>query len=466
MKLTLEEIWKLADLLEEQQDLSTSGNILAPVVAEAETPERVLRMPALHITEDWGKGEGGNKPPDRTQLEQIVATATKGANTPFDKFRAIQNQMTKIASGEAVKNPRRILSQILLLDTLNRLFKSFQPAPAGFLNEAFLSVFYGSFQKPAGEANIAKEIGDITDNGIPVSIKTLGEASAKVKGSTVNLITSINNSPEKKVYFDVYSKVGGEEVGSLIIERFVVDSSNINQFLNLPNGTIPRDTNGNLQIPEKTPEQTKSLQEQDVFTDTDMSKQSEDYFSSQLPLKKNWDTDDKKARLAFETLKRNKYTLPRAGKFREFFNNLNDGTLQKLQNILSVQPKNNEILALSKEIAGEEITKRTPSKLKSEFEIYPQHWRKFARQFGQEKITINFSDKDIDNILQNAVKTLDQSITDIFNNLTDFTKYLQSYLTSTNESRANDGIQAMKIAQTLPESTKSVISKTSEQEKD
>ena len=468
MKLTLEEIWKLADLLEEQQDLSTSGNILAPVVVEAEAPERVLRMPALFISEEWGKGESGTKPPDRIQLEQIVATATKGADTPFKKLQAIQNQMTKIAAGEAIKNPRRILSQILLLETLNRLFKSFSPSGAGFINEAFLSVFYGSFQKPAGKANVEKEIGDITDNGTPVSVKTISESKAIVKGSTANLVASINKSATKQVYFDIYIKTGGEEVGSLTVQRFVVNKGNINEFLNIGSETI-KDINGILTIPEN------SLKE-DVFSDSDMTQQADDYFNSQISLNKNINSDNKKANLAFQTLRLNNYKTPRTGdnpsNFRQFLDSLSDGTLAKLQNILAAQPRSEQIVALSKSIATDEINKRKPlkqepgDKIKAEFELAPSHWEKFARHYGQENITINFSDEDINNILQNAVKSLDNSITEIFNNLTDFTKYLQSYLTSTDESRTKDGVQAMAIANTLPESTKTVVSKTSEQEKD
>ena len=463
MKLTLEEIWKLADLLEEQQDLSTSGNILAPVVAEAEMPERVLRMPALFISEEWGKGESGTKPPDRIQLEQIVATATKGADTPFKKLQAIQNQMTKIAAGEAIKNPRRILSQILLLETLNRLFKSFSPSGAGFINEAFLSVFYGSFQKPAGKANVEKEIGDITDNGVPVSVKTISESKAIVKGSTANLVASINKSATKQVYFDIYIKTGTDEVGSLTVQRFVVDKDNINEFLNIGSNTI-QNINGILVMPET------SLKE-DVFSDSDMTQQADDYFNSQISLRKNIDSDEKKANLAFQTLRLNNYKMPRTGdnpsNFTQFLDSLNDGTLAKLQNILAAQPRTTEIVALSKKIATDEISKRQPGeKIKAEFELAPSHWKKFARQYGQENITINFSDEDINNILQNAVKSLDNSITEIFNNLTDFTKYLQSYLTSTDESRTKDGVQAMEIANTLPESTKAVVSKTSEQDLD
>jgi hypothetical protein len=462
MKLTLEEIWKLADLLEEQQDLSTSGNILAPVVAEAEMPERVLRMPALFISEEWGKGESGTKPPDRIQLEQIVATATKGADTPFKKLQAIQNQMTKIAAGEAIKNPRRILSQILLLETLNRLFKSFSPSGAGFINEAFLSVFYGSFQKPAGKANVEKEIGDITDNGVPVSVKTISESKAIVKGSTANLVASINKSATKQVYFDIYIKTGTDEVGSLTVQRFVVNKKNINEFLNIGSNVI-KDINGILTIPEN------SLKE-DVFSDSDMTQQADDYFNSQISLRKNI-TDEKKANLAFQTLKLNNYKMPRTGdnpsNFTQFLDSLNDGTLAKLQNILAAQPRTTEIVELSKKIAASEISKREPRKdIKAEFELAPSHWKKFAREYGQENITINFSDEDINNILQNAVKSLDNSITEIFNNLTDFTKYLQSYLTSTDESRTKDGVQAMEIANTLPESTKAVVSKTSEQDLD
>ena len=114
---------------------------------------------------------------------------------------------------------------------------------------------------------------------------------------------------------------------------------------------------------------------------------------------------------------------------------------------------------LIRDIAGTEIQKTKASKkgLRTDFEIPQSHWSKFARQYGQKQIVLEFSDEKIEQIIQSAVNSLDQSITDIFNNLADFTSSLQSYLTSTARNRGKDGEKAMQLAAGLPKQTSKII---------
>lgn len=463
MKLTLEEIWKMADLLEQTQQIGISNKKL--MQEKPQTQERILRLPQLQISENWGKTDTV----ERKELENIVYSATRGASDPFSRLKAIQDQMTNIASGEDVKNPRRILSQVILLETLNRLFKSFQPSPAGFINEAFLSVIYGSEQKGAIEANAQGDIGDITDGGVPVSLKTLTSDAAHVKGSVANLINSINNSKTgNKVYFDLYLKDSSgtkSPVGQLKVIRFVVDGSNINQFLELPKNTISVDAQtGQLILPQKPINEGYVLSEQEPIIPEldDLSPEASQLFNSRALNKKGQPLKlipKAQGQLAFDVLKANNFELPKVGDFTQFINNLDTLALANLSALLEKEPETPNTEKLIRHFAADEISKTKPSKkgLRTDFNIPQSHWSKFARQYGQKQIVLEFSDEKLEQIVQNAVKSLDASITEIFNNLADFTTTLQNYLTSTKSGRGEQGQRALELAKKLKPSTEKIV---------
>jgi hypothetical protein len=466
MKLTLEEIWKMADLLEEAQKIKISGKKTLEEEPQLKTQERVLRLPKLQISENWGKADTV----ERQELENIVYTATKGPKDPFSKLAAIQQQMTSIATGEAIKNPKKILSQIILLETLNRMFKSFQPSPAGFINEAFLSVIYGTTQKDALKANAEGDIGDITDDGVPVSLKTL-TGNAPVKGSVANLVNSINNTEGEKVYFDLYLKNSSgadSEVGELRVLRFVVDGSNINQFLQLPKDTIKiNPSTGKLEFPEQSLKEGFIISELDDESVPDLgaglTPEAEAEFNKAFS-KGKLRSDigfDKQGQLAFNVLKLNNFEMPKVGRFTEFVNNLQNQSLSKLSDLLYSESDDPKVRQLLKTITSTEIGKskvaQTTAKKGDQFEIPYGHWSTFVKNYGQKQITLEFSDKKLQAIMQNAVKSLDASITEIFNNLADFTSTLQSYLTSTKEGRGNEGQKAVELAKKLKPSTEKVV---------
>lgn len=466
MKLTLDEIWKMADLLEESQKIKVGGKKTLEEEPQLKTQERVLRLPQLQISENWGK----ELTVERSQLENVVNSATRGVTGPFEKLKAIQNQMTSIASGEAIKNPRRILSQIMLLETLNRMFKSFQPSPAGFINEAFLSVIYGTTQKDAIKGNAEGDIGDITDGDTPVSLKTL-TGNAPVKGSVANLVNSINTTKKHQVYFDLYLKNSSgadEEVGQLRVLRFVVNNKNINQFLQLPADLIKLNpSTGNLEFPER------SLQEGFVISELDDESSFPDLEDKMKPEAKaefeRYFTKGKvknlsftnQGKLAFNVLKLNNYQIPKSGKFTEFFNNLPAQALSSLSDSLYDEPDNPKVKKLLQYITSIEMSKTKVSqdtvKKGDQFEIPYTHWSTFVKDYAQKEIVIEFSDKRISQLLENAVKSLDVSITEVFNNLSDFTTTLQSYLTSTAEDRGKTGKDALELAKKLEPSTEKVV---------
>lgn len=224
----------LERLIEEQvsKHLAINKHLLKEDALGRRRKELKIAIPLLNMNENFGK-EGTI---EREELTRIVNQATHGASGPFEKMRMIQVQMEQlragimIKKGEKVQNPSKWISQIMILETFNRMFKSFQSSPAGFVNEGFISVFYDSTQIDAGTGNSENNIGDLTHDGIPVSLKTKVKPF-NVEGSTYNLVASINKF--KKVYFDIFAKTGTPEggVGKLQIYRFTIDQSNLNEFL-------------------------------------------------------------------------------------------------------------------------------------------------------------------------------------------------------------------------------------------
>lgn len=429
-------------------------------VSKVTAEQRTLKLPRLQISENWGKIDTI----ERSELERIVLSATSKDSDAFQKLEMIQKQMMTLASGKLgpVKKPQRILSQIMILETMNRLFKSFQPSPAGFINEALLSVFYGGKQTAAAQANVEKDIGDVTaKDGTPISIKTKISGKLKIDGSVENLYKSINE--KGKVYFDIYEKVveggeGGEHVGKLLVSRLIVHADNINQFLGkdyfdqkvskgktilVPKGQFKvagRSVSGDEEITEGRP-RTK--------LDPSTDKIYQTFLSSPKTLL------DKEVEKMTARLDR--------GQISALIYNVNAALetetdaekKQRLQKYKSI-------------LGGIETSTRElePARgwLDREFKISEQEWSNFAvKDNTLRHIEINFSDTQINAILQQAVKDLDSQVVEIFNSLDGFSNSINTYLTSEQAGRTNQGAVALQYAKKLEPQTKEVIKSVSDE---
>lgn len=423
--------------------------------ASTKTEERTLKLPKLQISENWGK----LKTIERTELERIVRSATSANSNVFEKLQMIEKQMNSLSSGQLgkIKKPQRILSQIMILETMNRLFKSFQPSPAGFINEALLSVFYGGIQTPAGEANVKKDIGDVTDpDGTPVSIKTKISGKLKVDGSIENLYSSINSSRTGKVYFDIYEKItesGGEtgdHVGKLIVSRFVIDAKNVNTFLGKNYFSI--DDKGKLIPRAKFKVAGKEIDEgrkRAKLTDQEQKIYNNIINSPSI--------------ISPEQLQKMTSRLDSEGV---------NVILQNIDNYLNTLTDENKKEILNKQksiLAGIEVSKRKLDKsaggMEREFEVGEREWKNFAVSQGTlRNIEINFSDAQINKILQQALLDLDQQIVEIFNSLDGFSNSINSYLTSEESGRTQQGDVALQYAKKLEPQTQKVIKTVSSDE--
>lgn len=411
--------------------------------------ERVLKLPKLQISENWGK----SNTVERTELERIVNSATKGKNDVFQRLAGIQEQMNSLKTGALgkINNPQRILSQIMILETMNRLFKSFQPAPAGFINEALLSVFYGGYQTAAATANVGKDIGDVNaPDGTPISIKTKIAGKLKVDGSIENLYMSINKS--KKVYFDIYEKVleGGSEgkgghVGKLIVSRFVIDKDNVNKFLGKDYFDIVK---GKLVPKAQFKVAGKDVEKVDEakLTNTQIYKNI-----AQQIINSSKTLSIEEIEPIIGNLESSQ--ILSVIKYVEELSNNPDFSPRKKRII-----KNNISRLAEIEINKRELTPISGGGLDREFKIYEQQWESFAKlNKSSRNIVLSFSDVEINNILQAAVKQLDSQIVNIFNSLDGFSQNINSYLTSMEKDRTKDAEKALQYAQKLEPQTQEVI---------
>lgn len=443
-------------------------NRLLETVKQAQ--DRVLKLTKLQISENWGK----ENTVERTELERIVYSATAGKTDAFERLAVIERQMTELSSGvmKKIRNPSRILSQIMILETMNRLFKSFQPSPAGFINEALLSVFYGGAQKGAGEANLAKDIADVTANGIPISIKTKGTGGLLVDGSIENLFTSINRAG--KVFFDIYEKTAegekeGKHVGSLKATRFFVDQDNINRFL----GGNYFDVKDGKLIPkvsfksssEKKPSEKKPEESIDEGKKGDLIAD----LANQIKNSTKEISVDEMVTILSKFNEKNINDLKGILK-QELLGIEDEAKKQKLKKKEKEDYKNkidllkNNIATIAKvQISKRQLSEPEQTGMEREFKIPETQWRPFAESQGfVNEIQISFSDEKLQAALQSAIENLDQQIVEIFNNLDGFSNSIQAYLTSITKNRNKIGETALEYAKKLEPQTQEVIKSASD----
>jgi len=441
----------------------TEEKELAPINEEnklAADKGKILDLFKLQISENWGKL-------DTVERQEFVA----------GRLMKIEEQMTQLREGTLgkIKNPRRILSQIILLETFNRLFKGFQPSPAGFINEGLLSVFYGSTQEEAGEANKAFQIGDvIAADGSPISVKTKIDGKAIVDGSIKNLYHSLNGSSTGKVYFDIFLKKatakGEKEVGSLTYIRFVVDASNINDFLGKDFfDPDPEDPTKVVLKPEYSDTHLSSKAVNEGIASTKYgSKAIRDYFQQQAAKEAEGAEPVGSLDIGAESLA-NLFGVKSADQLAQFLSGLlsskefTRGAIGEEGEREIYNGYVQDIAKLSQEInRGKKKIQHDPKtgKIETEFKLEQGAWENFAMAQGnmvQEPIVLNFSEADIAKTIEVAVEQIDEAITDMFNSLAVFTETVQTYLTTIASNRGSIGIKATEEANKLPEKTEKVV---------
>jgi hypothetical protein len=192
-----------------------------PVVTEMaadRAKEFVLSLPKFVPTEAWGK-------PDSMERQQITKlfNAIGGGRTVEGKLQFLQRI---VDPNSKITSPRRIISSIIILESLKAVISSFNASSAGFVFEGWLAALLQGTQEDEISAKGNLPIQDLiafegTDKAVPISLKLLGPKTI-VEGSFTNLVDGLDEF--KKMVYVVARK--DKETGGMIIEKFTFDQEN------------------------------------------------------------------------------------------------------------------------------------------------------------------------------------------------------------------------------------------------
>ncbi len=220
--------------------------------------EFLLVLPKFVPTEAWGD-------PNSMEREQITKLfAVMGGE------RTIEGKLTFLqriaAPDNKITSPRRIISSLIILESLKAVIHSFNAASAGFVFEGWLAALLQGVQ-----------IGDITAKGnlpiqdliafassedemdarsIPISLKLLNQKT-NIEGSYTNLIDGLDEFGNMVYIVARKSKdAEGSEEG-IAIEEFTFDQDNFIDALTLSSrGKGKASGLALFKLPDVTPEQS------------------------------------------------------------------------------------------------------------------------------------------------------------------------------------------------------------------
>tara|TARA_R110002012_G_scaffold12196_2_gene54501 strand:- start:218 stop:2248 length:2031 start_codon:yes stop_codon:yes gene_type:complete len=201
-----------------------------PIITEKESNIKsdrarkfVLSLPKFAPSEAWG--EPGSM--ERSQVEKIFSTLSGGASIEA-RFKDLSN---RIKLDNRMTSPQRMISTLIILESLTAVIKSFTSSSAGFVFEGFLSAMLSGDQarEVTGKGNLPIE--DMMafsqlpgHTGVPISLKLLREKGG-IHGSYTNLVDALDEYGE--VVYIVGRKLGEE----IKVEQFVITRDNVFELL-------------------------------------------------------------------------------------------------------------------------------------------------------------------------------------------------------------------------------------------
>jgi len=222
------------DVLTEKEDSTTKRT----------AKEFLLVLPKFSPSESWGDPNST----DRATINKIFGVVGGGA-TIEEKLRFIQ----RIADpSNKITSPRRIISTLIILESLSAVITSFSSAPAGFVFEGFLSALLRGRQEaevsekgnlPIQDLIAFSELG----SGFPVSLKLLSTKTA-IEGSYTNLVDALDEY-ERMIYV-----VARKDGSNIALEEFTFTRDNfINALVSKASGSTMKKTANLFTLDGKTP---------------------------------------------------------------------------------------------------------------------------------------------------------------------------------------------------------------------
>jgi hypothetical protein len=213
--------------------------------------EFVLSLPKFTPTESWGD-------PNSMERQQITKlfNAIGGGRTIEGKLQFLQRI---VDPNSKITSPRRIISSIIILESLKAVIGSFNASSAGFVFEGWLSALLQGTQEAEISAKGNLPIQDLiafseTDRAVPISLKLLNKTT-NIEGSYTNLIDGLDEFGE--MVYIVARK--DPEAGGIKIEKFRFDQNNFIDALSTSARGGKTKGAGLFQLPNKTPEQSIAI---------------------------------------------------------------------------------------------------------------------------------------------------------------------------------------------------------------
>ena len=209
VEATLDEVYDKVVVSERQANPS-------PSVKSTTAKDFLLSLPKFSPNESWGDPSSV----DRQTVNKIFSVVGGGA-TVEEKLKFIQ----KIADpGSRIRSPRRIISTLIILESLSAAINSFSASAAGFVFEGFLSALFRGRQEAEysekGNLPIQDLIGfSEIGGGTPISLKLLNQTT-NIHGSYTNLVDALDEFGGM-VY--LVARKDGDEIA---LEQFVLDRDN------------------------------------------------------------------------------------------------------------------------------------------------------------------------------------------------------------------------------------------------
>jgi len=185
-------------------------------IKTSKAKEFLLVLPKFVPTEAWGDPNSM----ERAQITRLF-NVIGGGRDIAGKLSFLQ----RITSPDnRITSPRRIISSLIILESLSAVVTSFNAASAGFVFEGFLAALLQGRQEAEISAKGNLPIQDLiafveTESPVPISLKLLN-LKTNIEGSYTNLIDGLDEFG-KMVY--IVARKDGEAIA---IEQFTFDQEN------------------------------------------------------------------------------------------------------------------------------------------------------------------------------------------------------------------------------------------------
>ena len=215
----------LMAMIEEALDRTYEEMVVkeAKSTRQTKAKEFLLVLPKFVPTEAWGDPNSM----ERAQITRLfnVIGGGRSISGKLTFLQRIADENNKITS------PRRIISSLIILESLSAVITSFNASSAGFVFEGFLSALLQGEQEAEVSAKGNLPIQDLiafteSDSPVPISLKLLNQTT-NIEGSYTNLIDGLDEFGQM-VY--IVARKDGEAIA---IEKFTFDQENFIDALTL-----------------------------------------------------------------------------------------------------------------------------------------------------------------------------------------------------------------------------------------